>query len=355
MKVLFGICSWGLGHAVRDLPLIKRMIREDLSVTVVSDDRSLDLIKDELGNSCVYREIPDYPPPYSEKDFSLIKFLAHLPVYFNDIAREHKEIEKLTRSEGYERIISDSRFGVFHRKVPSFFLFHQLRFIAPGRIKLFERATEGFNYLCKRKFKKFLVPDWEEDGLSGDLSHNLHYFKNDKVEYLGPICDFERKNTSEDIDYFISISGPEPQRSIFEEKILSQLSSLKGRVIVALGKPEQKLERSSNGVKIFSYLNRKKQEEIMNRSRLIIARPGYTTLMELAFLGKKALLVPTPGQTEQVYLADYHKQQGNFHSVPQGKLDLARDAKEAEKYPGLNKPVHSGKAEEKFMRIVFNK
>ncbi len=353
MKVLFGICSWGLGHAARDLPLIKRMIREGHLLTIVGSGRSLYFIKNELGKNCTYREIHDYPPAYSERDFSLVKFLARLPIYLGDIAREHEKIKKLADAEGYERIISDSRFGVYHPDIPSFFIFHQLRFIAPGRIRLFERATEGFNYLYRKKFKKFLVPDWKENGLSGDLSHNLYYFKEDKVEYIGPICDFKKMNVTEDIDYFISISGPEPQRQILEEKILAQLPSLKGKIVITLGKPEKKLETSYCGAKIFGYLNRKRQEEMMNRSRLVITRPGYTTLMELAFLGKKALFIPTPGQTEQVYLAKYHKEKGNFYSVSQDKLNLARDVKEAEKYPGLKINARSEEAEEKFMRIVF--
>ena len=93
----------------------------------------------------------------------------------------------------------------------------------------------------------------------------------------------------------------------------------------------------------------------MNRSRLMITRPGYTTIMELAVLGKKALLIPTPGQTEQVYLASYHSKKGNFYSVSQEKLNLARDVEEAKRYPGIRVRFIPGKAEQKFMEIVFGK
>jgi len=356
MKVLFGVCSWGLGHAVRDLPLIKKILETGHQVSVVGKGRSLQLIRDEIGDRCQYIELSDYSPVYSEKDFSVPKFVGRFPLYLNEIASEHRKIRALLKENGYQRIISDSRFGVYHPDIPSFFIFHQLRFIAPGRIKIFELATEGFNYLFKKNFHKFVVPDWKDNGLSGELSHNLNYFKEDKVEYIGPICDLRKLPLPEDIDYFVSISGPEPQRTILEKKIMSQILNLKGKVVVTLGKPEDKriFELSPN-VTVFGYLNRKKQEETMNRSRLIITRPGYTTLMELAFLGKKALLIPTPGQTEQIYLAYYHTRKGNFYSVSQDKLWLSRDVKKAEEYPGIKVKIEPGEAENRFMEVVFGR
>jgi len=126
MKVLFAVCSWGLGHATRDLPLIQGMLRSGHTVTVVGAGRSLDLLRRELGRSCDFLEIPDY---------------SYLPIYIDEIIQEHGRIKKLVREDGYERIISDNRFGVYDKAVPSYFISHQLRFIPPRRIKLFERAT----------------------------------------------------------------------------------------------------------------------------------------------------------------------------------------------------------------------
>ncbi len=354
MKVLFGVCSWGLGHATRDLSLIKGIIEAGHEITIVARGRSLNLLKEELGSSCCYLEIPDYSSPYSKKDFSVPKFLSYFPVYMSQVVKEHEAIKKLVRREGYERIISDNRFGVHNREIPSYFISHQLRFLSPGRVKLFEMATEGFNYsFSKNSFTKFLVPDFKEDSLSGDLSHDLKYFKERQVEYLGILSDLEKKKVSQDIDYFISVSGPEPQRSIFEHKVLEQAPRLKGKVVVALGKPEAPGERGSSELRIFGYLNRREQEDVMNRAKLIIARPGYSTLMELVTLGKKALFVPTPGQTEQVYLAKYHRKQGNFHSVDQNSLNLARDVEKAKRYQGMRGKIRPEGAVKKFMSIVF--
>jgi len=354
MNVLFAVCSWGLGHAVRDLPLMRRIIKERHQLTVIGKGRSLQFLKKELKSNCSYREIADYSLAYSERNFSVAKFVTRLPIYISEIVQEHSKIERLVKSHPCDRIISDSRFGVYERGIPSFFIFHQLRFIAPKRVKFFEMFTEGFNYLFKDNFDKFLIPDTKEDSLSGDLSHNLLYFKQSKIEYLGPLGDLEKKDLFSDIDYFISLSGPEPQRSVLEKKIMDQISSLKGRIVVTLGKPEEeKTEYFSDNIQIFSCLNRKKQEEMMNRAKLIITRSGYTTLMELAFLGKKALFIPTPGQTEQIYLADYHMNKKNFYSVSQNKLNLVKDVEKAKKYKGLSLDFSPKEAEDKFMRIVF--
>ena len=354
MKVLFAICSWGLGHATRDLPLIREILKAGHSLTLVGRGRSLNLLRDELKNSCRYVDIPDYSSVYSKKDFSVAKFLSYFPIYMNEIVKEHSRIKKLIKAEKYERIISDNRFGVCNKKIPSYFISHQLRFIAPGRIKLFELATEGFNYsFFKESFSMFLVPDNEENSLSGDLSHNLKYFKKSRVEYLGILSNLKKRKVREDIDYFISLSGPEPQRTILEKKILEQAPSLKGKVVIALGKPEYQEERILDHLHIFGYLERKKQEEIMNRAKLVITRSGYSTLMELAALGKKALFIPTPGQTEQLYLANYHKKRRNFYSVSQAHLDLVKDVEEAKEYKGLSCEVQMDKAVKSFMRIVF--
>ncbi|MBE0478480.1 glycosyltransferase [Candidatus Aerophobetes bacterium] len=358
MRILFGVCSWGLGHAARALPLIKRMLQSGHELTVVSKGRPLDFIKKELGEKCIYYEIADYSPAYSEKAFSVAKFVAKFPLYLTEVSKENQKIKQLVSCNGYDRVISDSRFGVYHPKIASFLIFHQLRFIAPGRVKIFERATEGFNYLSGDNFKKILVPDLESEdlNLSGDLSHNLKYFKKEKVEYLGLLCDLKKSEVPipQDVDYFISLSGPEPQRKTLEKKIISQLPALKGKVVVTLGKPEEKEHICYQNVEIFSYLNRKKQEEMMNRSRLVITRSGYTTLMELAVLGKKALLIPTPGQTEQIYLAEYHLRKGNFYSVSQERLNLFRDVIEAKKYPGISLDISPEEAEERFMQVVFD-
>ena len=353
MRVLFGICSWGLGHATRDLPLIEAMLKAGHKLTLVGRGRSLELLKKELKERCSYLNIPDYSSPYSKRNFFVAKFISYFPIYINEVIKEHKRVKELIKEEKYGRIISDNRFGVYHREIPSYFISHQLRFIVPGRIRALEMATERFNYSFKKNFSKFLVPDYRENSLSGELSHNLKYFKESKVEYLGALSGIKKKCLREDIEYFISLSGCEPQRTILEKKILKQAPLLKGKTVIALGKPEDSRHKVMNHLHIFGYLGRKRQEEIMNRSKLIITRPGYTTLMELAMLEKKALFIPTPGQTEQIYLADYHKKKGNFYSINQDRLNLVKDVKEAKRYKGVSHNSERKDAVDRFMQIVF--
>jgi uncharacterized protein (TIGR00661 family) len=354
MNILFAICSWGLGHAVRDLPLIRRLLELDHTVTVVGIGRSLEFVRQELGQLCTYYECADYSPVYSNKSFSVTRFVGRFPLYMREISQEHKQIEELVDGCHLDRIVSDSRFGVYHPDIPSFLIFHQLRYIVPGRIDVLERLTEGVNQRLSNRFEKILVPDVEDaaENLSGELSHGIYYFK-DRVVYLGFLCDIRRRDVAQDLDYFISLSGPEPQRTQLEKKVLAEANRLRGKVVVTLGKPEDTRCTTDGDVTVYGCLGRRQQEEMMNRARMIVTRPGYTTLMELAVLRKKALFIPTPGQTEQLYLADFHLSKGNFYRVMQSELDLPRDVEKAREYEGVHLKDGAGcQAENRFVEIV---
>jgi hypothetical protein len=144
-------------------------------------------------------------------------------------------------------------------------------------------------------------------------------------------------DVAEDVDVFISVSGPEPQRTELERIVLARVQECPGgRIVVTLGKPEVKETRQiGERITVHGYLDRAGQEEMMNRAKLTVCRSGYTTVMELAELGKKALFIPTPGQTEQEYLAWYYSRRGWFHSASQYRLDLPRDIERARAMEGL--------------------
>ena len=144
----------------------------------------------------------------------------------------------------------------------------------------------------------------------------------------------------EDIDLLVSISGPEPQRTVFEQIIRRQIGQVPGQKVVLLGKPEgDEPEQLPDGTMIYPHLPRSRMEELVNRSRLIVSRSGYSTVMELAELRKKALFVPTPGQTEQEYLARRYQEKGWFRSVAQTNLNLSKDAEHAMRYSGFPTPL----------------
>jgi UDP-N-acetylglucosamine transferase subunit ALG13 len=248
-------------------------------------------------------------------------------------------VRRLFRRQTFDLILSDNRFRVRSDDTPSFVIAHQLRFMTPAGLGYFEFVTEFFNYLYLQPFDRVIVPDVADpvQNLSGRLSHQMRWLKAGKqVYYAGVLSSAQRMDVPQDIDLFISISGPEPQRTLLEEIILRQIGGVDaGRIVITLGKPEVKdVRQLDKRITVHGFLDRAGQQEMMNRAGLVICRSGYTTVMELAELGRKALFIPTPGQTEQEYLARYYEERGYFHSVSQYDLDLPRDIARARQMAG---------------------
>jgi UDP-N-acetylglucosamine transferase subunit ALG13 len=335
MDILFATSSFGLGHATRDLPLMKALLGRGHRLFILSTGRALALLQHELGGQAAYFDVPDYPGFVSRRGMSTALVLGKLPFILSRMRAERAMTTRLAARHGIDRIITDGRYGVSARGVPSYWLNHQLRFIAPYRLAAGELLGEWFNARFQRHFEKVLVVDEEDDerALTGDLSHNLRFHRKDKLAYLGILSGIQRQAVRQDIDCFISVSGIEPQRTIFEKHIIDRLSELDGRVVVSLGKPEERgPARQSGNAVIHEYLGRRQQAEMMNRARLVITRAGYTTLMELAELGRKALIIPTPGQTEQEYLARHNPARGYWHGITERQLvreGLERHVREA--------------------------
>jgi uncharacterized protein (TIGR00661 family) len=334
MKLVFGICSWGLGHATRTLPIIRKFVKEGDDVKIVSHGRALELLRSELGESASYVELEDYQPPktLNPRILALNTFL-NAPQYITSMDREHRFVRRLLLSEKVDIIFSDNRFGFYALNVPSFYMTHQLRLMNPLRSKKLESGSERFNLWFLNRFKGILVPDYRENGLSGRLSHGLSVIDEDDLSYVGPLSDFRYQDVEQDIDLLVSISGFEPHRTAFEKIVMEKLSTLEGRVVVSLGRPAETVVKEN--VKVQGIVSREDQESLLNRAKLVVARSGYSTVMDLHALGKKAILVPTPGQTEQEYLASYHMAMGNFFCVHQDQLDIKKQARDTllRKYP----------------------
>jgi len=354
LRVLFGVAAWGLGHATRDLVLIRSLLAAGHEVTIISTERAMQLLQDELGSSCTFVDVPDIPKPLSRRAvWFYVKMSLGLPLVFWTFWNEHRAVRQLCQAQRFDRIISDTRYGVFMREIPSYFLVHSLRQIIPGRPYLLEREVERSQRRLLSGGRKILIPDRRENGLAGDLCHNLACDWQGRVEYIGILSSVRRRPMKPDVDYFISVSGAEPQRTIFEEIVLKQAHDLKGRVVITLGKPDVPPTVTDDGrVAVYSYMDRKQQEEMMNRARLVISRSGYTTLMELAELGKRALFVPTVGQSEQEYLGAYHEKLGTMHTVTQPNLVLARDAVEAETYRGMPPLPPTAESVRRFLALI---
>lgn len=354
LKILFAVAAWGLGHATRDLALIRELLASGHEVTILSTERALQLLRSELGNRCSYLDLPDIPKPLSRQALLFyVKMSLSMPLVFRTFWREHQYVRQISRSCRFDRIVSDTRYGVFLREIPSYYIVHSLRQIVPGRPRHLERMVELVQRGLLAGARKILIPDQRENGLAGDLCHDLTCFDGTDLEYMGILSSVKRRPMRPDIDFFVTVSGAEPQRSIFEKMVLEQAYDLEGRVVIALGKPDVPLSVTSDGrVDVYSYMGRGQQEEMMNRARLVVSRSGYTTMMELAELGKRALLIPTVGQSEQEYLGAYHEKLGTMHTVTQPHLSLARDAAAAASYSGIPLSHRTDESTRKFLEVV---
>ncbi len=355
MKLIYGICSWGLGHATRSLPIIRKLIKENNEITIISDGRSLELLKKELNETVKYINIPDYPMLISENSRQFIaKSIIYWPLFIKKMESGLQKLTKIVKKNHYDLIISDGRYDIYNKKIPSYFISHQMRIMNPLRIKSLETGSEIYNKFFFKRFREVIIPDFKEDNLSGDLSHNLKKIDINKLNYVGVLSDFKKKNIKKDIDFLISISGPEPQRTIFEKKIFSQINYLNGNIVITLGKSDENKDINEGSIKIYSFLNKDEREDFLNRSKLIISRSGYSTLLDLAVLGSKSLMIPTPGQVEQEYLSYYHNQKGTFYSVKQNNINLREDIIKANNTTGIKKKCDVNITVDNVMDIILS-
>ncbi len=350
----------GLGHATRELPLIKALIKRGDEVYIFSTGNALALLKKELGtNVKEYIDYPGYPPlerNYGSKSFYFV-LMGDLARTGKAILRERIFSGKIVKRYGIDTIVTDGRYGLFSYKVPSFLVSHQLHFETMFFQKLSEKSTEFANSIHFRNFTRILVPDFANfsRSLSGNLSHNITLLPPSRIRYIGILSSYEKTDAARNIDYLFVISGfIQDQKESFVSELFKQAKSLPGKKVFVLGKPGENevIRDEEHDITAYSYVSGDKRSELMNRAKFIISRAGYTTLMDLAELGKKALLVPTPGMGEQKYLARFHKERGTFYSVEQEKIDLVSDLKVAEQYGGFT-PLHKTDVSVKnFLRVI---
>ena len=332
--------NWGLGHSTRDIPIIEQLLSRGHEVTVGSSGNALALLKRECPE-CNFLLFKDYPVPYSGSRFFLPAFAAGLPALLRAIAQEKKRFDGILEKNRFDLIISDNRMSVYSDSSPSYFITHQLRYSLPRLLYPIEMMTMPFNSLFHRKFKGVIVPDIDPAGscpnLSGKLCVSNQKATNCRLYYAGILTSTRKMKLPEDLDYLAIVSGPEPQRKKLEEIIMKQVCKLPGEKVVLLGSPqEQSHRRLDKDTTVHSYVSTEEKTELMNRAQFIIARSGYTTMMELAEIDKKhGLFTPTPGQTEQEYLSRYYAGQGWFSSKSQYRLRLPEDVNEAMPYRGF--------------------
>lgn len=275
-----------------------------------------------------------YEIQYPQKGKMGFKMLLQSKKIINRIHQEHLELEKIIDKYHIDMVISDNRYGLWSDKISCIFITHQIFIKASFGENLLEKITK--KYIAK--FTKCWIPDFEnEPNLSGDLSHKKHLDKA-KFEFIGPLSrlsDLKNKDENKVIyDVMVIISGPEPQRSVFEDLVINQLKNCNLKAVVLRGKPEdnKKIELKESNIVIKNHLSTSEFLEYLNKSKLVVARSGYSTIMDLFVLQKKAILVPTPGQTEQEYLAKYHFEKRHFYYQKQKDFNLMKAVKNVANY-----------------------
>ena len=232
-------------------------------------------------------------------------------------------------------VISDNRFGLWNRKTKSIYITHQINIKFPKVLSVFEYPAYLIHNAIIQRYGLCWIPDEEtESNLSGELSHKYPLPSN--AVFIGVMSRFLLKINSQTnnppYEIVAILSGPEPQRTILEEKILGQLQQLNKKSLVVSGKPGLKTTSIEWGrITKVSHLSTKDIKFHILHSDFVICRSGYSIIMDLVVLGKPALIIPTPGQTEQEYLGNYMNSRKLFICMKQGQLDIKKGLEKLKK------------------------
>lgn len=328
--------NWGLGHATRCIPIIKALSQEGYSVTIASDGQALRLLTKEFPNLPKVA-LPSYNITYAEKGKHFkFKLLLQLRQINKAIRAEHKFLQSYIKTHAIEAIISDSRFGMYSKKIPSVVVSHQLTVLS-GRFTTFSSFIHG-RFL--KKFNECWVPDYKDThSLSGKLGSYTK--RHPSIQYIGPLSRMKKEKLPQKYKIAAILSGPEPQRSLLEKILIDQLKKYNGNVLIVRGIIGDDIERKQSGnIELVNFLTSQELERAINQSEFIISRSGYTSIMDMAALQKKVYFIPTPGQPEQEYLAQYFKEKHIAPFSTQEDFKIKKLSNLA-LYKGFSKPLES--------------
>ena len=327
-RILIAPLDWGIGHATRCIPIIQQLVKKDFDVLIAGEGRSLSVLQQEFPNiNTIY--LKGYNVEYSAKDNMKMAIISQIPKIIYHIKQEHKKLKKIIEDYKIDGIISDNRFGLWHKKIPSVFITHQLEI----QSSILQSKIQELNYKYINKFDKCWILDNKDHGLAGRLSHPKNLPNN--TIYIGPISRFKKQKEELKYEVLALISGPEPQRSILENILKEQILEYNKSALIILGKPELNFKEKINNVEIISHLESSKLNQVILQSKIIICRSGYSSIMDLAKLNKKVIFIPTKGQTEQEYLAKHFQEKGICNYANQSEFNLHTSLKENKNYSGF--------------------
>lgn len=325
-RILLAPLDWGLGHATRCIPIAYALEMHGYEVVFAADGRPLQLLMQEFPQHH-FIKLPGYEIRYPKNGNMAASMLWQLPKIMRGIKAERLSLKNIIKDFGIDGVISDNRFGLYSKEVPCVFMSHQLRIQAP----YFQNFIQQMNFRHIKKFDACWVPDDPKHTLSGKLTKGVT--PPITTQYLGTLSRFVPKTKKDNIEVLAIVSGPEPQRNIFEQKLRQQLKDKKA--LLVLGKPEEETDEISGNLRIVSHLNSKELNQVMLDAHIVISRSGYSTVMDLARLGKKAIFIPTPGQTEQTYLAEHFFKEKIAFAMDQKNIDLELALEKSNEFSGF--------------------
>lgn len=325
--VLICPLEWGLGHFTRCIPIIKIFEIRGYKISVAGTKQYQNLLN-RYFSSLEYI----YLPSFTIKRYSRCLFLGlilKLPVFLYETIRENVQLKRILKYNNIDIVISDNRYGLWNRKKYCILITHQLNIQLPRVIKIFSHIIWSITRVAISKFDECWVPDFEEKSISvsGNLSHSSKISSN--IRYIGLLSRFANNSSMRDdlknydFKLLVILSGPEPFRGILENIIIREAERIKISTLILRGIPEnQNVPGESKLVKYINFPEDDAFQFLVTRAQFIVCRSGYSTLMDIITLGRKAILVPTPGQTEQLYLSKWLNNSESFVMMTQKEFDL---------------------------------
>lgn len=331
-NVLIAPLNWGLGHATRCIPIINALVNEGFNPILASDGSALALLKKEFPDLLAL-ELPSYHIEYAKKASNFKwKIIKNSPKTIKAILDEKKILKKWIAEYDLNGVICDNRLGMYSKKIPSVYITHQLTVFSGKTTWISSKIHKNII----KKFDECWIPDTAK---SPNLSGKLGHLQNTKLnlKYIGVLSRLQQLDLPIVYKLMVLLSGPEPQRTMLEEIIKEELLNYPEKVVFIKGQveEEQKTWQEKNCT-FYNFMQTAQLEKTFNESELVLCRSGYTTVLDLAKLQKKAFFIPTPGQFEQEYLAKKLKKEGLIPMAKQDDFTL-KNLDEVGLYAGLPK------------------
>ena len=342
-KVIVAPLNWGLGHASRCIPVIKALQKGQLTPVIASDGAALELLQKEFPK-LESIELPSYKISYGKYlKWSLFK---KIPVIIKTIRREQRVIHQyLEKNSTVVGIISDNRFGIRSSGLPSVYITHQIN-VKSGILK---PITSYFHQRIIKKFDECWIPDDKDSRFSGELSLSKKLFNQ---KYIGVLSRLQKKDVKKTLDLLIVLSGPEPNRTQLEEKLIEKFYNSNLKICLVQGKIEPRETTVELGnIQIINFALTEKLGFLLNASKQVICRSGYSSVMDLITSGKSAILIPTKNQNEQEYLAQYLNKKGYFSMISEDCIATQK----FEVFDGLKGEIEKKEFDKNLFRLFHGK